>query len=73
MNHSETSPINQWYNEPIIDDILNKINGIIFILGLRNLNKNYKWEKKALYIINKGKKNNLAIWGIYEGFELIVS
>ena len=70
---AETLPIHQWYNESFIDDILNKINGIIFIPGLRNLNKNYNWEKKSLYIINKGKKNNLAIWGICEGFELIVS
>ena len=70
---AEIIPIHQWYNESFIDDILNKTNGIIFIGGLRNLNINNNWEKKALYIINKGKNISLPIWGICQGFELIVS
>ena len=70
---AEILPIHQWYNESFIDDILNKTNGILFFGGLRNLNKNNNWEKKALYIINKGKNSSLPIWGICQGFELIVS
>ena len=47
--------IQQWYNKSEIDNILSKINGILFIGGGRDFNLSSNWEKNAIYIIKKIK------------------
>ena len=47
--------IQQWYNKSEIDNILLKINGILFTGGGRDFNLSSNWEKNAIYII-KSKK-----------------
>jgi len=70
---AETMAIHQWYSEKELDEILSKVNGVLFIGGSRDFNLSAKWEKNALYIINKAKKNGLPIWGTCQGFQLIIS
>jgi len=63
--------IQQWYNKSEIDNILSKINGILFIGGGRDFNLSSNWEKNAIYIIEKGKNDKIPIWGTCMGFQLI--
>ncbi len=70
---AETMAIHQWYTENELDEILSKVNGVLFIGGSRDFNLSAKWEKNALYIINKAKKTGLPVWGSCQGFQLIIA
>ena len=63
--------IQQWYNKKEIDEILSKINGILFTGGGRDFNLNAIWEKNAIYIIEKAKNDKIPVWGTCMGFQLI--
>lgn len=70
---AEIIAIHYWYDDKLIDELLKEINLILFIGTNRTLNITDIWEQKALNIINKGKKNNVPIYGISQGFQLIIS
>ena len=70
---AETMAIHQWYSEKELDEILSKVNGVLFIGGSRDFNLSAKWEKNALYIINKAKQTGLPVWGTCQGFQLIIA
>ena len=63
--------IHYWYSLDVIDEIMNKVNGILFLGGSRTLIKDGVWEMKAKYIIDQSLKINLPIWGTCQGFQLM--
>ena len=63
--------IQQWYNKSEIDEILSKINGVLFTGGGRDFNLSSNWEKNAIYIIEKAKNDKIPVWGTCMGFQLI--
>ena len=70
---AEVMAIHYWYSYEKIDEILQKINGVLFLGGGRLFLKNATWEKKAEYIIEKSLEYNLPFWGTCQGFELMGS
>ena len=68
---AEVMAIHYWYSEEEIKEILNKINGILFLGGGREFKKEGTWELKAKYIIDQSIKMNLPFWGTCQGFQLI--
>ena len=52
---AETMAIHQWYSDQELEEILSKINGVLFIGGGRDFNLSSNWEKNAIYIIKKIK------------------
>ena len=67
----EVMAIHYWYSFDIIDEILNKVNGILFLGGGRKMHKNGTWEIKAKYIMDFSLENQLPIWGTCQGFQLL--
>jgi gamma-glutamyl-gamma-aminobutyrate hydrolase PuuD len=68
---AEVMAIHYWYPYNVIDEILHKVNGILFLGGSRNILKNGTWELKARYIMEQSLINQLPIWGTCQGFQLI--
>jgi gamma-glutamyl hydrolase len=68
---AEVMAIHYWYSYEEIDEILQKINGILFLGGGRLFLKNATWEKKAKFIIEKSIEYKIPIWGTCLGFELM--
>ena len=68
---AEVMAIHYWYSYEEIDEILQKINGILFLGGGRLFLKNATWEKKAKFIIEQSLEYKLPIWGTCQGFELM--
>src|SRR5690242_14855117 len=71
-----TVPIQPWYSEEKIDDILNKVSGVVFQGGERDLDLNKDYEKVADYIVRKVKAYNevngtLPLIALCQGFQLI--
>ncbi len=68
--------IHPWHEHSEIDEILSKVNGVLFQAGERELNLKNRWEKNANYILEKVKKINengeyFPLLGVGQGFELI--
>lgn len=69
--------IQPWYEEAQIDEILSKVNGVLFQGGDRNLTINGQFEKLSRMIVEKVMKKfdnegvSLPIWGTCQGFELL--
>jgi gamma-glutamyl hydrolase len=73
-----TMVIQPWYTESQLDEIINSVNGIIFLGGDRNLDLNKQYEKNAVYLVKKSIEafnagNPIPIWGTCQGFQLIQS
>ena len=68
---AEVMAIHYWYSYELIDEILQKINGILFLGGGRVFIKEGTWEIKAKYIIEKSLKLEIPFWGTCQGFQLI--
>ena len=68
---AEVMAINDWYSDSEIEDILNKVNGVIFMGGGRDFNLTSNWELKAKFILNFALKNNLPVYGTCMGFQLL--
>jgi gamma-glutamyl hydrolase len=68
---AEVMAINNWYSESEIEDILNKVNGVLFMGGGRDFNLTSNWELKAKFILNFALKNNLPVYGTCMGFQLL--
>ena len=68
---AEALAIHQWYTHEQIDDILSKINGVLFMGGGREFNVTALWEQNALYIMKSSIKQGFPIWGTCMGFQLI--
>ena len=68
---AEVMAIHYWYSYEIINEILQRINGILFLGGGRIFIREGTWEIKAKYIIEQGIRLDIPIWGTCQGFELI--
>lgn len=68
---AEVMAIHYWYDQSTIDEILSKVNGILFMGGSRDFKREGIWEQKATYIINKSIETQLPLWGSCQGFQLI--
>ena len=68
---AEVMAIHYWYPLDVIDEILNKVNGVLFLGGSRNIIKDGVWEMKAKYIMEQSLLNQLPVWGTCQGFQLI--
>ena len=68
--------IHPWHEASEIDEILSKVNGVLFQTGERELNLENKWEMNASYILEKVKTINdngiyFPLLGVGQGFELL--
>ena len=70
---AEVMAIHYWYSYELIDEILQKINGVLFLGGGRLLIKEGAWEIKAKYIIEQSLKLEIPFWGTCQGFQLIAT
>ena len=68
---AEVMAIHYWYPFDVIDEILNKVNGVLFLGGDRSFHKDGVWEIKAKYIMDQALLIELPIWGTCQGFQLI--
>ena len=68
---AEVLAIHQWYTHEQIDDVLSKINGVLFMGGGRDFNTSALWEQNALYIMKSALEKGFPIWGTCLGFQLI--
>ena len=68
---AQVMAIHYWYSNEEIDELLQKINGILFLGGSRIIHKEGTWEKKAKYIIEQSLNLGLPLWGTCQGFQLI--
>jgi gamma-glutamyl hydrolase len=70
-------PIAPWISEAELDTLLNKINGVLFTGGARELKIDQDFERVANYILNRSiqlkNSNNITfpIFGTCLGFELL--
>ena len=77
QSRADVVVIQPWYNETQIDEVLSKVNGVLWQGGSRNLDINGQYESVArmilLKIIEKFENENVSIplWGTCQGFELI--
>ena len=67
---AEVMAIHYWYSYEQIDEILQKINGILFLGGGRTFIQNGTWEAKAKFIIEQSIEYNLPFWATCQGFQL---
>ena len=58
---AEVMAIHYWYPYDVIDEILHKVNGILFLGGSRDIHKNGTWEQKASYIMEQSLNNYLTL------------
>ena len=68
---AEVMAIHYWYPLDVIDEILHKVNGILFLGGGRNIYKEGIWEIKAKYIMELSLIYQLPVWGTCQGFQLM--
>lgn len=68
---AEVMAIHYWYPLDVIDEILDKVNGVLFLGGGRTLIKDGIWEKKAKYIMEQSLIKYLPVWGTCQGFQLM--
>ena len=69
---AEVLAIHQWYTHEQIDDILSKVNGVLFMGGGRDFNFTALWEQQALYIMKASLAKGFPLWGTCLGFQLIL-
>ena len=50
---------------------MNRINGVLFLGGSRDIHKDGVWEKKAKYIIDQSLIIQFPIWATCQGFQLV--
>ena len=67
---AEVMAIHYWYPLDVIDEILEKVNGVLFLGGGRDIIKGV-WEMKAKYIMEKSLIYKLPIWATCQGFQLM--
>ena len=79
QSRAEVVVIQPWYNENEVEDILSKVNGVLWQGGDRNLKLGGEYEKVAQIILEKiimiydTKGISIPLWGTCQGFELLHS
>jgi gamma-glutamyl hydrolase len=73
---AESIVIHSWFTIETIDDILSKVNGVLFQGGSVTFSLNHQWEKNLIYIFEKAISFNkegkyLPLWATCLGFEFI--
>ena len=69
--------IHPWYSIDEINDILSKVNGVIFLGGDRDLRLDGQYEKTAALIFKKlmymhrFENNSIPLWATCQGFQLL--
>lgn len=76
MSGAQVVPIFAFSDTTYLDNILSKVNGVLFTGGGMEFNINNKWTKNAdhilKYAIDQNKKGNpYPVWGTCLGFELL--
>jgi hypothetical protein len=76
MSGAQVVPIFAFSNTSYLDDILSKVNGVLFTGGGQEFNIKHKWTANADHILKfameQNKKGNpYPIWGTCLGFELL--
>jgi gamma-glutamyl hydrolase len=77
QNRAEVIVIQPWHEKEEIEEIVSKVNGILWLGGDRNLNLEGQFERVARIIMDKVKdlldnrKVSVPLWGTCQGFELI--
>jgi gamma-glutamyl hydrolase len=77
QSRADVVVIQPWYNEETIDEILIKVNGVLWQGGDRDLIMNGQFENTARYILNKlmaiydNENKSVPLWGTCQGFELL--
>ena len=77
MSGAQVVPIFAFNSTEYLDDILSKVNGVLFTGGGIDFNMKNKWTQTAdhilKYAINQNKNGNpYPVWGTCLGFELLV-
>ena len=70
---AEVMAIHYWYSYDLLDEILAKVSGILFLGGSRDFIKEGIWEQKAKYLMDASLKLKLPLWGTCQGFQLIAT
>jgi gamma-glutamyl hydrolase len=79
QSRAEAVVIQPWYTQSQIEEILSKVNGVLWQGGDRNLKLNGQYENVARIILNyvmnlyDSKGVSLPLWGTCQGFELLHS
>jgi len=79
QSFSEVVVIQPWHTEEEIEEILDKVNGVLWPGGDRDLKLCGEFERKAILILKKimklydEKKVRLPLWGTCQGFEMIAA
>jgi gamma-glutamyl hydrolase len=79
QSFSEVVVIQPWHTEEEIEEILEKVNGVLWPGGDRDLKLCGEFEQKAILILKKiiklydEKKVRLPLWGTCQGFEMIAA
>lgn len=68
---ADVMAIHYWYSNELIDEILAKVNGILFLGGSRDIIKEGIWEQKAKYLMDEALKLKLPVWATCQGFQLV--
>ena len=68
---AEIVAIHQWYSVEEIDELLSKVNGVLFQGGDRIFHFDAKWEVNGKHILEYAQKTGLPLWATCLGFELI--
>ena len=68
---AEVMAIHYWYDLDVIDELLNKVNGVLFLGGGRDFIKEGVWEQKAKFIMDQSLIYHLPIWATCQGFQLM--
>ena len=76
MSGAQVVPIFAFNSTTYLDDILSKVNGVLFTGGGIEFNMKNKWTQTAdhilKYAIDQNKKGNpYPVWGTCLGFELL--
>ena len=77
MSGAQVVPIFAYNSTEYLDDILSKVNGVLFTGGGIDFNMKNKWTQTAdhilKYAIDQNKNGNpYPVWGTCLGFELLV-
>ena len=68
---AEVMAVHQWYTYEELREILDNLDGVLFLGGGRDFNLSANWERKAIYILNYALDYSLPVWGTCQGFQLV--
>lgn len=75
INENDTNivPLLPWYSNKKVKEILNTVDGVVFMGGMRDLYPSGKFEKYGKFILNYSKAKKIPILAICQGFQLLLT